>query len=333
MILAGDIGGTHARLAFVTVEGKNLSITAEATYPSREYTSLEAVLDRFLSEHRQPVRHACFGIAGPVRDNRGDATNLAWVVDGGSLAQRLHLDEVRVINDLEANAYGIGVLTAKDFHLLQAGAAGLPGNAAIIAAGTGLGEAGLYWDGTRHRPYATEGGHTDFAPRDPLEAELLWYLRAQFDHVSYERVVSGPGLFNIYRFLRETGRAEEPEWLAKQLTGQDASPIIARLGLEGSPEICTRALDLFVSAYGAETGNLALKVMATGGIYLGGGIAPRILPKLTGALFLEAFRSKGRLRPLLEAIPVRVILNERTALLGAACCASQSETPRRGRGE
>jgi glucokinase len=324
MILAGDIGGTHARLAFVTVEGRSLSIAAETIYSSRKYASLEDVLDRFLSEHRQPVQHACFGVAGPVRDNRSDATNLPWVVDGRSLGGRLRLDEVRVINDLEANAYGIGALEAKDFLVLQTGAAGPRGNAAVIAAGTGLGEAGLYWDGNRHHPFAAEGGHADFAARDPLEAELLRYLRTQFDHVSYERVVSGPGLFNIYRFLRETGRAEEPGWLAEQLKGRDASPLIARLGLEGAPEICMRALDLFVSAYGAEAGNLALKVLATGGVYLGGGIAPQILPKLKEPIFLEAFRSKGRMRPLLEAMPVRVILNEQAALLGAAWCASQA---------
>ncbi len=322
MILAGDIGGTHSRLAFVTGEEGQFAIVAEAIFPSREYAAFDEVLDRFLAEQQRPVRRACFGVAGPVRGNRSEATNLPWVVDGRSLAKRLHLDAVRVINDLEANAYGIGALKAEDFSILQAGAAAAQGNAAVIAAGTGLGEAGLYWDGARHHPFATEGGHADFAPQDPLGMELFQYLRAEFGHVSAERVLSGPGLFNIYRFLRDTGHGEEPGWLAEQLQGHDASPIIARLGVAGAPEICVRALDLFVSAYGAEASNLALKTMATGGLYLGGGIAPKILPKLQAPIFLQAFLSKGRLRPLLEGVPVRVILNEKAGLLGAARCAA-----------
>ncbi len=324
MILAGDIGGTHARLALATAEEGRLKVVAEDSFPSREHVSLEAVLDRFLSKHRLPVRQACFGVAGPVRDNRSDATNLPWVVDGRSLAGRLRLDEVQVINDLEANAYGIGALAAEDFLVLQAGVAGARGNAAVISAGTGLGEAGLYWDGRRHHPFATEGGHADFAPRDALEAELLGHLGTRFGHVSYERVLSGPGLVNIYGFLRDAGGAEEPAWLAEQLKAQEPAPLISRLGLEGTPEICVRALDLCVSIYGAEAGNLALRMLATGGVYVGGGIAPRILSKLQEPPFLQAFLAKCRLRPLLAAIPVRVILNERAALLGAARCASLS---------
>jgi glucokinase len=327
MILAGDIGGTHARLAFVTSEDGRFTIVTEASFPSREHASLEEVLDQFLSDHRRPVEQACFGVAGPVRGNRSDATNLPWVVDGRSLAKRLRLDEVRVINDLEATAYGIGALAAEDFLVLQAGTAGARGNTAVIAAGTGLGEAGLYWDGRRHHPFATEGGHADFAPQDALQTELLQYLRTQFDHVSYERVLSGPGLFNIYRFLRDAGRAEEPAWLAGQLKDRDPSPVITRVGLEGTSELCVRALDLFVSVYGAEAGNLAQKLLATGGVYVGGGIAPQILPKLKTPIFRLAFLAKGRMQPLLEAIPVRVILNEKAGLLGAARCAFLSGTP------
>ncbi len=253
--------------------------------------------------------------------------NLPWVVDAESLARelRLELGAVRLINDLEANAYGIAALESGDLVTLNAGAAGAAGNRAVISVGTGLGEAGLFWDGTSHRPFACEGGHADFAPRDGTETELLLYLRSkfrEFDHVSYERVLSGPGLRQIYEFLRDTGRGEEPAWL-RQALGQakDPTPVISNAGLEGRCESCAKALDLFVSFYGAEAGNLALKVMATGGVYVGGGIAPRILRKLQGPLFLAAFTAKGRMRPLMEAMPVHVITKETTALLGAACAA------------
>jgi glucokinase len=326
MILAGDIGGTNTRLALVAASGDRLSLVEEATFPSREYPNLEAVLERFPSSRRPPVERACFGVAGPVRHGRVDATNLPWVVDSRSLARQLGLEAVGLINDLEANAYGISVLETKDFTVLNAGAPDAEGNRAIISAGTGLGEAGLYWDGERHRPFATEGGHTSFAPRTALEMDLLRHLLREFQHVSVERVLSGPGLLHIYKFLRDTGHGEEPAWLAEQLRQRDPAAVIAETALERKHGLCVRALDLFVSIYGAEAGNLALKVMATGGVFVGGGIAPKILPKLQEPMFLEAFSGKGRMAPLLLAMPVRVILNDKTALLGAARHAALSAT-------
>ncbi len=326
MILAGDVGGTNTRLAFVEATGDRLTLIVEEIFPSREHANLEAVLRKFMSSHRLPVEQACFGVAGPVRHGRCDATNLPWVVDARQLARELGLEAVGLINDLEANAYGIAALEPKDFVVLNAGAPDAEGNAAIIAAGTGLGEAGLYWNGRQHRPFATEGGHATFAPRTPVEMDLLRHLLTEFEHVSYERVVSGPGLLNIYRFLRDTGRAEEPAWLAERMRQQEAPAIIAQAALEGTSALCVQALDLFMSLYGAEAGNLALKVMATGGVFVGGGIAPKIIQKLKDSTFMAAFTAKGRMRPLLEAMPVRIILNEKTALLGAARCATLSAT-------
>ena len=318
MILAGDIGGTHTRLAFLQASDGGLTPVAEDTFFSREYGSLEAVLQKFIASHPFPITDACFGIAGPVRHGRSDATNLPWVVDSGLVARALGLKRAGLINDLEANAWGIAVLGAQDFAVLNSGAADAAGNAAIISAGPGLGEAGRYWDGRQHHPFATEGGHTDFAPRNRLEGELLEYLLKEFQRVSYERVVSGPGLLNIYRFLRDSGRGAEPPWLAEQMRQGDPGAVISQAALRGTSELCVQALDLFVSLYGAEAGNLALKILATGGVFLGGGIAPKIIRKLEDPAFLNAFTAKGRMKPWLEAMPVRVILNDKTALLGAA---------------
>lgn len=321
MILAGDIGGTHTRLAFFTVAGDHLTAVVEETFPSRAHGGLAEIAASFLAVHQLLPTAACFGIAGPVKNGRCEATNLPWVVDASELAQTLRIPTVSVINDLEANAYGIATLTPMDFLTLNAGASDATGNAAVIAAGTGLGEAGLYWDGATHRPFATEGGHTDFAPRTSLEMELLHFLLTKFSRVSYERVLSGPGLVNIYQFLRDTGRSQEPTWLTEELQAPDPAAVITHAALTGRNALCEQALDLFVSLYGAEAGNLALKVMATGGVFIGGGIAPKIISKLTAPTFMEAFVTKGRMRPLLEAMPVRVILNEQTALFGAARCA------------
>jgi glucokinase len=265
---------------------------------------------------------AGFGVAGPVREGMVVATNLPWKVSASSLAQLLGIHRVALANDLEANAYGIAWLTPQDFDTLNPGAAGAQGPQAVIAAGTGLGEAGMYWDGKMHRPFSSEGGHADLAPSNELEDALVVYLRKRFGgHVSSERVLSGPGLKNVYDFLRDTGRGTEEPWLAEAMKKDDPSAVVSRAALDGSSPLCSQAMDLFVSLYGAAAGNLALTFLATGGVFLGGGIAPKILPRLRGPIFLEAFLSKGRLRPLLEKIPVRVILNDRTALLGAARCA------------
>jgi glucokinase len=320
MILAGDIGGTNTRLALVEAKNEEMQILVEKTFPSRERMSLEAALEEFLAVHSCDLTRASFGIAGPVRNGRCEATNLPWVVNSKNVAKRLRLKRVGLINDLEANAYGIALLQSKDFVILNKGVRNATGNRAIISAGTGLGEAGMFWDGEKHRPFASEGGHVDFAPRNHLEIELLVYLMKRYQRVSYERLVSGPGLVNVYQFLRDTGKGEEPPWLAEELRQGDPAPIISQHALDGKSPLCLHALELFVSLYGAEAGNLALKIMATGGVYLGGGIAPKIVSsiKLKDPEFMNAFTAKGRMRPLLQDIPVKVIMNPKTALLGAA---------------
>ena len=318
MILAGDIGGTSARLALFNVSNGRPIAIVERTYPSREYHGLNEVVSAFLGSNGQKPRAACFGIAGPVQDGRVVTPNLPWVVDARALVRELGLPSVKLLNDLEANAYGIAALESQDFVTLNPGIPGATGNAAVISVGTGLGEAGLFWNGQEHQPFACEGGHADFAPRDELETKLMLWLRAKYGHVSYERVLSGPGLLSIYEFLRDTRKGEEPGELRELLRQGDGPAAISAAGLEGRHELCVKALDLFVSFYGAEAGNLALKTMATGGVFIGGGIAPRILQKLKHPAFMEAFTRKGRMKPLLEAMPVRVIMKDTAALLGAA---------------
>jgi len=318
MILAGDVGGTSTRLAFFTVEGWRLKLVVEKDYPSRAHQGLDEIVHEFVAHHRLAIEFACFGIAGPVQHGRVETPNLAWVVDQQALARELRIQPVWLINDLLANTYGILELEEKDFAVLNAGSVNTSGNAAVISAGTGLGEAGAYWDGKRYHPFACEGGHADFAPRNELEIDLLRYLLKRFGHASWERVVSGPGLRNIFDFLRETGRGEAPAWLIAEMEIKDPSAVISQAALEGRSELCIQALDLFISCFGSEAGNLALKFLATGGVFIGGGIAPKIIRKLDGQTFIEAFAEKGRFKHLLEAIPVRVILNDKTALLGAA---------------
>jgi glucokinase len=313
--LAGDIGGTHTRLALFalgTPEPAALEI-----YSSRDHNGLEAMVRAFLESHPAAIERACFGVAGPVRQGQVKTTNLAWPVDAASLAAELGLERVALVNDLVANAYGIAELGSNDVATLNEGDPAAGGNAAVVSAGTGLGEAGLFWDGTRHHVFASEGGHTDFGPRNDAETALRAHLAAQHAHVSYERVCSGMGLVAIYGFLRSGGEPE-PDWLAAEMAQQDPGGVISKAGLKGRDPVCVQALEMMVSIYGAEAGNLTLKLLATGGVYLGGGIAPQILPKLQDGVFMAAFTAKGRFADLLEHVPVHVILNDRTALLGAA---------------
>ena len=319
MILAGDIGGTHARLAFFNVVDGRFSLVSASIFPSREYSGLDEIVAKFVDTTNLSPDTACFGIAGPVRNGRVEASNLPWIIESKRLADELK--KALLINDLEANAWGIPALDAKDVVALNHVKGQPIGNQAVIAAGTGLGEAGMYWDGMRHHVFASEGGHGDFAPRNPLEVELFNYLRTRFGHVSYERIVSGPGLVNVYSFLRDTGRGTPPQWLVDEMAQSDPAAAISRAGMDSKCSLCEQALDLFVSIYGAEAGNLALKIMATGGVYLGGGIAPKMLAKLSGPLFMQAFAGKGRMQALLESMPVMVITNDQIALLGAARCA------------
>ncbi|MBK9160273.1 MAG: glucokinase [Nitrosomonadales bacterium] len=321
-ILAGDIGGTKTRIAIIDVAEAQTHIRRETSYPSRNYVQFDELLDDFLGGEQVP-EYAAFGIAGPVQGRVVRTTNLPWRIDADALQQRFGFKHCTLLNDLEATAYGLRALNTADLLTLQAGMPKEGGNAAVIAAGTGLGEAGLYWDGQLQRPFATEGGHASFSPGNELEMELLRYLWKDHRHVSWERVVSGMGLVSMHEFLRAYRHAAAPQWLVEEMNHGDAAAAIANAALSGRDEICAETLNWFVSLYGAESGNLALKTMSTGGLYLGGGIAPKILPLLREGVFMNAFLDKGRMRPLLEAMPVRVILNDRAALFGPALCAAQ----------
>jgi len=322
MILAGDIGGTNARLAYFQPQNGHLHLVSERVFPSREHSELGEIVSEFLDESDTRPEVACFGIAGPVLNGRVETSNLPWVIEQSRLAKQIHLPGTLLINDLEASAWGIGALAASDLVPLNKVSGPAVGNQAVIAPGTGLGEAGLFWDGTRHHVFACEGGHTDFGPQDDLQIELVRYLKARFGHVSYERILSGPGLVNVYEFLRESGCGKESPELAAALKKGDPAAAISRAALDGTNSLAEKALDLWISVYGAEAANLALKAMATGGLFLAGGISPKVLAKLTGPLFMQSFVAKGRLRPLLESIPVQVVTNEKAGLLGAARCAS-----------
>lgn len=323
MILAGDIGGTKTVIGLFEEAGNRLHAIREDTFPSRNYSMFEEILNQFLrSGSRVSLRVACFGVAGPVIEGKCTATNLPWELDEHRLAEALRVPRVKLLNDLEATAYGMLHLDPTDLCALQPGLT-RKGNIAVIAAGTGLGEAILCWDGARYHSMATEGGHADFAPRSDLDVELLRYLQREYSHVSYERLLSGPGLFNIYRFLRDSAIAPEPEWLRTRIAEEDPGAVISEIGLTGDDLLCTQALDLFVSVYGAEAGNLALKAFAIGGVYIGGGIAPKILVGARGHMplrsaFTRAFADKGRFADLLRSIEVKVALNPHAALIGAA---------------
>lgn len=327
MILAGDIGGTNTRLAFADVQSGRCEIQEESIFSSRDFRSLDEIVLKFMAGSSRKADAACFGIAGPVRNQRVETSNLPWVVLASHLRTELSMDSVFLINDLEANACGIAALDEKDLVPLNQIQDPAPGNQAVIAAGTGLGEAGLFWDGTRHRVFACEGGHTDFAPRTDLEVELLHFLRGRFGHVSYERIISGPGLVNVFHFLRDSYRGHHESWLAEEMRQGDPAAAISKAALAGKSPLAEQALDLMISVYGAEAGNLALKLFALGGVFLGGGISPKILPKLAGPLFMQAFLGKGRMQTLLESVPVKVITNDKTALLGAACYADAKIHP------
>ncbi|MDQ1591427.1 MAG: glucokinase [Pyrinomonadaceae bacterium] len=321
MILAGDIGGTKTNVALFEQDelGKPL---AQRSFPSGKYDSLETIISEFIAEHKPQLTHACFGIAGPVKDGQVKTPNLKWIVNGQTLAGTLNLERVGLINDLEATAYGIEGLGASQLHALNEGREEHGAHRALIAAGTGLGMAGLFYDGRHYRPIASEGGHIDYAPRTAIEHELLNYMRGKIGgRVSYERVLSGPGLFNIYNFLRDHKYAEEPDWLAEQIKAGDGSAAVSQAGLAGKADLAVKALDLFADIYGAMAGNLALLLKATGGLYVGGGIAPKLIEKLKDGTFMRAFTDKGRMSTLVSNIPVRVILDDKTALYGAARCA------------
>jgi glucokinase len=321
MILAGDIGGTKTILALFEPQGTGLRKVRQQLFHSATYTSLEAVLKEFFQAQVPPLQAACFGIAGAVIEGRVHATNLQWDVSEAGLSTALGVTRLRLLNDLGATAYGMPYLAAADLEELNPQAsARRPGNIGVIAAGTGLGEAMLYWDGQRFRPLASEGGHADFAPRQTREIELLGYLQERFgSHISYERVLSGPGLANIYEFLRDRQYAPEPAWLHQRLAAAaDRSAAIAEAGLDGSAPLCELALEMFASLYGAEAGNLALRTLAVGGIYVGGGIAPKLITLLRKGAFIRSFVAKGRFESFLRGLSVQVALSPEAGLIGAA---------------
>ncbi|MCU0561310.1 MAG: glucokinase [Desulfobacterales bacterium] len=321
LVLAGDIGGTKTDLAvFSSARGVRAPL-AQASFASRRYPSLEALVREFLSGIDLEVDRAGFGVAGPVTGGRATITNLPWVMEEQTLARELGIPCVRLFNDLQAVAAAVPLLADDDLHTLSPGRAAAGGAIAVIAPGTGLGEAYLLWCGDGYRAFPSQGGHASFAPADARQAGLLAHLRQRFAHVSCERVCSGMGFPNIFDFLKAREGFEVPGWLAERLAAaEDPMPVIvaAALDEERPCRLCREALETFVAILGAEAGNLALKIMATGGVYLGGGIPRRILPALLAGPFLEAFRRKGRMRPLLEEMPVHVILNPKAALLGAA---------------
>ncbi|MFZ2542107.1 MAG: glucokinase, partial [Gallionella sp.] len=311
--LTGDIGGTKTRLAIVEVSGSQVRVVHEVTYPSRDFATFEALLGDFVLGTKTlslspSLNLAAFGIAGPVQGRVVKTTNLPWRIDADALQQQFGFTHCTLLNDLEATAYGLPALGEKDLITLQSGVPNAHGNAAVIAAGTGLGEAGLFWDGRFYQPFATEGGHASFSPSNGLDMALLSYLQRQHQHVSWERVVSGMGLVSLHEFLCLYRHVAVPQWLVEEMHCGDAAAVIANAALSGRDDICIETLDWFVRLYGAEAGNLALKVMSRGGLYLGGGISPKILSALQSGAFLASFLDKGRMRPLLEEIPVRVIL-------------------------
>lgn len=343
MILAGDVGGTKVHLALYNFQAGALQSIRDQKFPAAEFTSLEDVVKRFLAENdghsavsAGEIEAASFGCPGPVRDGRLKLTNLPWTLDTRALRTSLGLEHIFLINDLEANGYGIPELKPDAISTLHKGDPASIGHRGLISAGTGLGEALLVWDATRarHTPLPSEGGHCDFAARNDREVALLRYLLKSLNgRVSFERVVSGIGIKNIYAFLRDDQKMQEPEWLRDRMRNEDANAVIGHCAEDGSSDICFETMQIFTSALGAEAGNVALKVLALGGIYIGGGIAPKILKTLSNGVFTKAFLDKGRMTPLLEAVPVRVILDDTCALLGAAAYAEARASELTGHSE
>jgi glucokinase len=320
--LAGDIGGTNTRLGLFAVDKDRPVMTRIQTYPSRKAASLEDILELFLKTTRVPISSACFGIAGPVKNGRSRTTNLPWEVSERHLKKRFQWERVRLINDLSAMAYAIPALRRKELFGLNQGRRVFNDPIGLLAPGTGLGMALLFPKNRRYISIPSEGGHADFAPNNADENRLWQYLHDSLGHVSIERVLSGPGLVNIYSWLKSTGQEVEPDWLARRMRKEDPAKVISATALKKKTPICVKTLDVFVSIFGAVCGNLALIGLTRAGIYLGGGIAPQILPKLREGIFMQAFTDKGRFARFMRQIPVDVIRHKHPALLGAAICAS-----------
>lgn len=322
LFLAGDIGGTKTRMGLFAAGKTRPALKSERIFSSKSYPDLESIVEEFLAEEKMQVSGVCFGIAGPVVGGRSRTTNLPWTVSEKRLSRRFGWPRVRLVNDLVATALSIDALRSKETETILPGRRSASGNRALVAPGTGLGQALLVRAGDKTVPIASEGGHVDFAPSCEAEIELWRFLRRRYGHVSIERVVSGPGLADLYAWLKASGRYREPRWLAKKMEETDPAAAVSSAAMENNTPIAAAALSHFVSVLGALCGNLALTALATGGVVLGGGIPPKILPFLKRSEFSEAFLGKGRFKSLLEAVPVRVILNDRAALIGAARCAA-----------
>jgi len=339
MILAGDVGGTKVHLALYSFDSGNLVRLREEKFPAAEYARLDDVVTAFLGkgqEKREEIAASCFGCPGPVRDGRLKLTNLPWELDARDLQRNLGIEHIFLINDLEANGYGIPELAKDQIHTLHEGDPAGVGHRGLISAGTGLGECVLIWDGKlrRHQPIPSEGGHVDFAARNDQEIALLNYLRRTLKgRVSFERVVSGLGIRNVYAFLRDDQGMEEPDWLRQRMATEDPNAVIGTCAEEGSSDICVETMNIFAAAFGAKAGNLALTLLSAGGIYLGGGIAPKVLKVMSNGKFTEAFLDKGRMTPILHSVPVRIILDDTCALLGAAAYAEARAAELSGRSE
>ncbi len=339
MILAGDVGGTKVHLALYKFQHGTLQHVRDQKFSAPHYPDLQSIVREFLSvkdaadpDGSNGIDAACFGVPGPVRKNVIQLTNLPWILDSRKLAHDLEIEHCFLINDLEANGYGISELNEDQLFVLSEGDSSQVGNRGLIAAGTGLGEGIMIWNGKSHLPMASEGGHADFGARNQMEVELLQYLRADLNgHVSWERVCSGIGIKNIYTFLRDVKKMEESPSLRQRMQEEDPNAVISELGESGESELCAQTLDMFVSAYGAEAGNLGLKILAHGGIYVGGGIAPKILKKMQDGTFMQAFCDKGRMHDLVSHMPVRIILESRAALMGAAAYAEARAAELSGR--
>lgn len=320
MYLVGDIGGTKTNIVSLEDDNDRYKVIFEKSFPSKNYESLRSIVKEVIEQNKFKIFGACFGVAGPVRNKRCEATNIPWIIDGRKIAEVLNIDlnNIHLLNDLEAAAYGIEALEEKDFFILNKGTVQRNGTRCLISPGTGLGESIIVWDGEKYKPIPTEGGHTDFAPRNKIEIDLLVYLINKYGRVSYERILCGPGLVNLYEFFKEQSKQDIPMWLLQRMKNEDPSAVISELGMTKKDECCEKALDLFISIFGAEAGNLALKSLSVGGVYLGGGIAPKVLNKIKEEAFMQSFTNKGRLSVMIAQMPVKIILNDRHPILGCA---------------
>ncbi len=320
-ILAGDIGGTKANLG-IFIKGKRRPLLKRFnSYPSREYNGLEDIIDLFLSEYPFKIDKACFGIAGPVENGRSRTTNLPWDVSANRIKKTFGMEKVKLINDLSAMAASVPFLTGSEIYILNKSRPQKNGNISLIAPGTGLGQALLIYSDGGYIPVPSEGGHVDFAPGNELEAGLLNDLWKEYEHVSIERIISGIGMLNIYNYLKSTGKYNEPMWLSKKIKSDDPAKVINETAAQKGQKLCLKTIDIFLSILGAAAGNLALTGLTEGGVYIGGGIPPKLMWRFKEDVFMNSFKNKGRFSGLMEKIPVNIILNNNAPLLGAAIVA------------